>query len=215
MEGNMERVLIVAKTHMGPDKACVGALSLHTFKNVRLLLPGNNNHPADTPFDVGQVWQLDLRRSTHLTPPHVEDMIVYEQKPLGLQTNMRGKLLQHIEPWKGGLTQLFDGCLQSDGNSCFISRKGGIPSCSTGYWLTTIPLTLTSIHEKAYYAISSVVHKGQEYCRGTFHIRYVGYPDPIAEIPAGTLVRVSLARWWRREEYSEERCYLQISGWYR
>ena len=155
----MERVLIVAKTHMGPDKACVGALSLHTCKNVRLLLPGNNNHPADTHFDVGQVWQLDLRPSTRLTPPHVEDMIVYEQKPLGLQTNMRGKLLQHIEPWRGGLTQLFDGCLQSDGNSCFISRQGGIPSCSTGYWLTTIPLTLTSIHEKASYAISSYISR--------------------------------------------------------
>ena len=40
---------------------------------------------------------------------------------------------------------------------------------------------------------------------------------PIKVIPAGTLVRVSLARWWRPEDSEpnfEERCYLQLSGWY-
>ncbi len=210
----MDKVLIVAKTHMGPGKACVGGLNLDTGKSVRLLLPGNNNQPEDTPFEVGQIWQLDLRRSTRLIPPHVEDMNVHDQRLVGLQTNMRGKILQYIEPWRGGLTQLFDGLLQSDGSSCYIAYDTGIPQCSTGYWLTTIPLTLTYIREKAYYAISSVVHRGQEYYRGTFTIRYVGFAEPIPEIPARTLIRVSLARWWQREVYCEERCYLQISGWY-
>jgi hypothetical protein len=210
----MEKVLVVAKTHMGTEKACVGGLSLQTYKNVRLLLPGNNNHPANTHFEVGQIWNLDLRQAAHPTPPHVEDQIISQQTLVGLQMNMRAKILQHIEPWKGGLTQLFDGYLQSDGNSCYIARKAGIPACSTGYWLTTLPLTLTYIRERAYYTISSVVRKGDEFYRGTFNIRYVGFPDPTPEIPADTLVRVSLARWWRREAYSEERCYLQISGWY-
>ena len=155
----MEKVLVVAKTHMGQNRACIGGLSLRTFENVRLLLAGERNHPADTPFD---------------------------------------------------------GCLQSDGNSdkVFISRKGGIPTCSTGYWLTTLPLTRTSAFNKTYYTIQSVVHKGSDYYRATFVIAYVGFAEPLPEIPANTLIRVSMCRWFKREEYSEERCYLQISGWY-
>ncbi|MGH2506295.1 MAG: hypothetical protein ACRDHZ_02595, partial [Ktedonobacteraceae bacterium] len=68
----MEQVLVVAKTHMSQGKTCIGGLSLHTFENVRLKLPGDHNHPADTPFDVGQVWKLELRNVTHATPPHIE-----------------------------------------------------------------------------------------------------------------------------------------------
>jgi hypothetical protein len=47
-----------------------------------------------------------------------------------------------------------------------------------------------------------------------FSIPYVGFAEPLSEIPANTLIRVSMCRWWRREEYEEEKCYLQISGWY-
>ena len=34
------------------------------------------------------------------------------------------------------------------------------------------------------------------------------------QIPLNTLVRISLARWWVPAGMSEERCYLQLSGWY-
>lgn len=210
----MEKVLVVAKTHMGQGKVCVGGLSLRTLENVRLLLPGERSHAADTPFDVGQVWNLELRRVRNIRPPHVEDVIVNAQSQLGQQHNMRETLLQHIQPWHGGLTQLFDGCLQSDGDKVFISRKGGIPSCSTGYWLTTLPLTRIIAFNKTYYTIQSVVHRGRDYYRATFAIAYVGFAEPLSEIPANTLIRVSMCRWFKREEYSEERCYLQISGWY-
>ena len=45
---------------------------------------------------------------------------------------------------------------------------------------------------------------------------YVGFADPIERIPKGALVRVSLARWWRPDDAPdmEERCYLQLSGWF-
>ncbi|MFH1320564.1 MAG: hypothetical protein ABII90_07920 [Bacteroidota bacterium] len=45
------------------------------------------------------------------------------------------------------------------------------------------------------------------------NISYVGFQNPVDKIPAGTLVRISLARWWSPNE-DEERCYLQLSGWY-
>jgi hypothetical protein len=45
-------------------------------------------------------------------------------------------------------------------------------------------------------------------------ITYVGFEPAIELITHGSLVRVSLARWWRPDDDSEERCYLQLSGWY-
>jgi len=46
-------------------------------------------------------------------------------------------------------------------------------------------------------------------------VKYVGMNDPIALIPAGVLIRFSLARW---KEFppgvGEQRRYLQLSGWY-
>ena len=210
----MEHVLIVAKTHMGPGKVCIGGLNLHSYKNVRLRLPGDNPHPFNTPFEVGQLWTMDLRPIAHPKPPHVEDMIFTNHTCITSYPSIREGLLQHVQPWKGGLTQLFDGCLQGYRDKCFISRSGGIPPCSTGYWLTTIPLSRTVVRGKVYYHINSVVRQGQEFYRATFSIPYVGFASPLPEIPANTLLRVSLARWWRQEEYSEERCYLQLSGWY-
>jgi hypothetical protein len=43
---------------------------------------------------------------------------------------------------------------------------------------------------------------------------YVGFEEAAEIIPAGTLVRVSLARWWDTNGTTEERCSLQLSGWY-
>lgn len=47
-------------------------------------------------------------------------------------------------------------------------------------------------------------------------LTFVGFQEPIPEIPAGTLMRVSLAHWWRPAEMTEGelRCYVQISGWF-
>jgi hypothetical protein len=33
-------------------------------------------------------------------------------------------------------------------------------------------------------------------------------------LEANTLLRLSLARWWQQAPELEERCYLQLSGWY-
>ena len=43
---------------------------------------------------------------------------------------------------------------------------------------------------------------------------YVGFEEAVETIPAGTLVRVSLARWWDTNGTTEDRCSLQLSGWY-
>jgi len=44
---------------------------------------------------------------------------------------------------------------------------------------------------------------------------YVGFEPKVNLIPAGTLMKISLARWWKPEDSDmSERCYLQLSGWY-
>ena len=47
-------------------------------------------------------------------------------------------------------------------------------------------------------------------------LTFVGFQKPIETIPAGTLLRVSLAHWWRPESapHTELRCYVQLSGWF-
>ena len=46
-------------------------------------------------------------------------------------------------------------------------------------------------------------------------ITFVGFQNPVQLISAGTLLRISLARWWApNDDDVEERCYLQLSGWY-
>lgn len=45
-------------------------------------------------------------------------------------------------------------------------------------------------------------------------IKFVGYQNPIDIIPQGSVIRLSLANWWNTDNTTEDRCYLQLSGWY-
>jgi len=207
---SMERVLIVAKTHLGND-ACVGGLALDTNRNVRLLRPGGLHQPENTPFEVGQIWEVDFRPVSRVTPPHIEDVIVTEEQYIGQQPNLRDFLLERVQPWHGGPEKLFDGMLVLEGLSGYISRRKGIPTCSVGFWLPDSSLIMTLKNNKPSYQIMD--GNGSRFGR-SFAIKYVGFAPPKYRIPAGSLLRVSLARWWVQSEVNEERCYLQLSGWY-
>jgi hypothetical protein len=112
--------------------------------------------------------------------------------------------------WRGTPSELFDGKLQftlATISSAYISQARGLPSMSTGYWFPNQPLTrLTNDKGKVYYQ-----YKDTKY---NLKMSYVGFANPIPVITQGTLVRLSLARWWQPKDSPEERCYLQISGWY-
>jgi hypothetical protein len=103
----VEKVLIVAKTHMN-NAACVGGLTRDTNRSIRLLRLDCSNQPINTNFDVGQVWELDYYPS-----PHVEDIIVTRERYIGLQPNLQKILMQRIQPWQGGPEQLLMDCLSS------------------------------------------------------------------------------------------------------
>jgi hypothetical protein len=218
IEGNnlVERVLIVAKTHMEKDLACVSGLTRQSNRSIRLLTARGSHQPADTHFEVGQVWEIEFKRARRITPPHVEDVQVIREKYIGRQSDIRETLLGRVQPWQGEPERLYDGLL-SFGDNCaaYISRGNGqLPPCSTGYWLPAQSLKLTHIDDRTYYLIDYAFEQIGKPFAGTLRIRYIGFAEPIAEIAAQTLVRVSLARWWRLRPDDEERCYLQLSGWY-
>ncbi len=209
----MERVLIVSKTYMR-NGFCVSGLTRDTSKSIRLIPSGRFNQPSDTQFDVGQVWDIEFQKVENVEPPHIEDVTVVRQKYISQVTNMRETLEKLIQSWQGEPSTMFDGFLVFSNTSAYISKVRGIPKQSTGYWIPQKELTLTSQGNKHRYNIDyDVYFNGNVYSRA-LSIPYVGCATPIPIIPKETLLRVSLARWWKPDSANEERCYLQLSGWY-
>lgn len=207
------RVLIVAKTRMGGG-ACIGAIT-ETGKSVRLVPFNADPHDgANKEYNVGDIWKIaaELVPEVSLTPPHNENIVVHEKQHLH-STKDTKDLVSAIEllmpPRTGHPQELYEGLLQTTGGGRFyISKQGGIPPYSTTFWRTDQPLTLDTEKQKLQYRYPT----GNGGCTFTFG----GFQEPIESIPAGTLLRVSLAHWWRPEEAPdrEQRCYAQISGWF-
>lgn len=201
-------VLIVAKTHMR-NAACVGALELSTKKNLRLLINNGDNQPADTDFEVGQVWDIEYSVRTNLVAPHNEDVIVSKKKFLRTQNNLNSFLIDNATVWSGDTKKIFEGKVHfTMGKSGFVTSKAGVPSRSVGFWLPDQNLELTILEDGKHYFYFGEYNQVDAF-------PYVGYAKAIDQIKKGTLVRVSLARWWKPSAAIEEkRCYCQLSGWY-
>ncbi len=200
------RVLIVAKTHM-KSMACVGGLDTESSHAVRLMRADGSPLPGDTPCNVGQYWELRAKECPSPEPPHVEDIWVSRGRPAGEEHEMSHFLLGKVHPWVGSPDKLFEELVRPTytGHG-YINRIMGVPTCSTGYWVPDKPLTCRWCEGKCYYSYPRN--------EGVRLVPYVGYEPPAEMIKPGTLVRVSLARWMRNSSDLEERCYLQISGWY-
>jgi len=200
-------VIIISKTHMS-NAACVGGV-LANGRFVRLLNSDGYNQDSDTDIEVGEVYTISFSERTEKRPPHIEDILVHSMTYKFAFENI-GKMVEYLKEklkikiWKGSSDVLFDGNLQwTSGGSGYISENGGIPTCSVGFWIPDKDLTRKDFNDKVRYS----------YPLRWRNISYVGFQNPVDLIPAGTLVRVSLARWWSPNE-DEERCYLQLSGWY-
>jgi len=200
-------VIIVSKTHMS-SAACVGGV-LANGRFVRLLDSNGFNQDSDTEFEVGDVYTITFSERNDKRPPHLEDILLNtmvhkfsfsttEKMVDYLKDNLKVKI------WRGSTEILFDGKLQwTSGGSGYISESGEIPENSVGFWIPDKDLNRKDYNEKVRYS----------YPIRWRNISFVGFQNPVDKIPAGTLVRVSLARWWSPNE-DEDRCYLQLSGWY-
>lgn len=200
-------VLIVGRTKMSGSSRCIGGLAADGT-SLRLLQSNGHNWDTTAPFQVGEIWDIAYTAVQAPTPPHIEDVLVSSATPLGTQPTLRDHLLSRIQPWQGAITRIFDGCVRYTGNNNgYVSSSAGVPGQSTGYWIPDSDLTLRGDGR----------HYDYPGWLGQRGLSYVGEPQPPAVLPAGTLLRVSLARWWKPDDAGadfEERCYVQLSGWF-
>ena len=201
-------VIIVSKTHMSNASCVGGVLANGTF--VRLLNENGYNQDIDTPLNIGDVWTIEFVERENKRAPHIEDILVsnmtfkFSFKTIDKMVDYLKEKL-NIKIWKGSTDILFDKKIQwTNSGSGYISETGEIPDNSVGFWIPDRDLIRKDYKDKVRYS----------YPIRWRSITFVGFQEPVNIIPAGTLVRVSLARWWSPNDDDEERCYLQLSGWY-
>lgn len=203
-------VIIVAKTHMS-TAACVGGV-LANGKFVRLLDENGYNQDGDTEIKVGDVYTIEFQERKNTNPPHIEDILVSNMEykfTITSEEKMVKYLIEklNINIWKGSPDVLFDGkLLWTKSGSGYISVDGEIPEHSVGFWISDRDLSKSISYNKVRYNYPNI--------NGWRSLPYKGFENDIDIIPSGTLIRVSLARWWDRKGETEDRCSLQLSGWY-
>lgn len=195
-------VLIVAKTKWG-QYFCIGAIEVTTKRFLRLMDIGGGYQPINTPFKIGQIWDINYNTMPG-RPPHTEDVIVRTKIFNGEVDNLKEYILLNFPTWKGDPNKLFESKLSWKNGSGFLNNPADLPLNSVGFWICDKDLILVGEYY-FYYTTFSLINK---------KIKYKGEQLPIAIIPSGTLIRVSLAKWFKINVATEERCYLQLSGWY-
>ena len=207
------KMLIVGKTRMYSG-FCIGAI---TEKGHSLRLD------SDSEYEVGQIWDIEYTSMTQRKPPHTEDVIVNSKRYIKeFSVKDQIKVIESCMPPTIGHPQnLYEGLLQIDGQggrrALYIAEQNGVPSYSTTFWRPDEPLTCLA--EEELYGKRYKEDRVRRFYRypaenGGCTLAFVGFQDPLETIPAGTLVRVSLAGWWSKKSNVEERCYAQLSGWY-
>lgn len=204
---SQERVVIVGKTRMGGG-VCVGGMVEKTGMPVRLLPVGKFCHGTTTPFQVGEVWEMQLMRRMGLTPPHSEDHDEWNAHRVSSVADLGAWIRGKCKPMIGPPSVLFGGRLRfTNKGRGFLRPDPPVPDWSTAFW--EIPFAL--VHYKEGQADRYRAEEGT-----TFDVKHVGHQSPVATLPRGSLVRVSLTRWKTMANAPErgEECWLQLSGWF-
>jgi ATP-dependent DNA helicase RecQ len=202
------RILIVAKTRRGAG-ACVGGIT-EAGHSVRLIASdAASNERAGLEYEVGEVWEIGSAPDPDIVPPHVENIIVLRARRLRRSQKVAETIHRFMPPLVGGPEKLFDGLTQAtSGGGLYIAERTGLPHRSTMFWAPDQALRLDFEGKRLRYRYPT--------SDGGRTLTFVGFQEPVPEIPAGTLLRVSLAHWWRPKERPAEelRCFVQLSGWF-
>lgn len=202
----MAIILIVSKTQMR-NGVCVGGIDESTCEFIRLHNARGGNLSFDAPYEIGDRWEVDVIRAWNVRQaPHVEDKQstpIRRINHVGISGiidfvnshNLGSRLV------RGGIHNVFEGCVNFQGSKNFVNRNN-IPSFSTQFWIADRDLDYSSLYNKHFYVYNGI------------RLKFVGYQDIIDKIPAGSIIRLSLANWWNGDGSGEDRCYLQLSGWY-
>lgn len=204
----MATVIIVSRTQMA-NGVCVGAVIESTGELIRVHNERGGNLTSDAPYKVGDRWDMDVENAWNARPiPHVEDKqttpirkidnIGIEGVKRFIRNNSFGRKLT-----VGALSDTFEGKLHLEGTNNYINRNG-IPGFSTQFWISDKDL----VHVVNTYGNKTTHY----YMYGNIRLKFVGFQEHVSRIQAGTIIRLSLANWW--DGQGEDRCYLQLSGWY-
>jgi hypothetical protein len=200
------KVVILARTKMSGLKICFGGMS-ETGQSLRLMNDRCDYYSNSCPYQVGEIWDMTVKPCERVEAPHLEDTSVLDAKLIGAEADLRAFILERANPWGGGIDSIFDGKIHfTNKGSGYISYSGGLPSASTGFWIPDKDLQFSNDPRPAYSP-----HDDWRY------LSYVGTASPEPTIRKDTLVRVSLAKWWKPPDADsalELRCYAQLSGWY-
>ena len=204
----MTKVLVVCKTRMQTG-LCLGGVVERSYNRIRLLTPDGNNQPEDTKFEVGDIWKCQLVHRPPLRKPHTEDMLILRQDFIQRVPDMREFLMQRIQPKPAHQSALFDGLLRTTSQgSAYVSERTGLPDHAHEFWMPLHGLIMKKERKSHYYYLQDPDS------RELFRLKYVGLDEPREWLPAGTLLHLSLARWWQPSGDIEKRCYLQLSGFF-
>ncbi len=202
------KVVIVAKTRMGGG-ACIGAITF-TGQSIRLIAAdAETNDHFNQEYEIGDVWDVEYVADPAIEPPHVENIIVRKKTKLPSIDNVVEFIEKQMPPVCGSVELLYDGVVKATkAGAQYIAARTGIPPYSTMFWRPDKPLKLCDDAKRIRYQYPTI--------DGGRTITFVGFQEPLLEIPADTLLRISLAHWWRPIEKpdGELRCYVQLSGWY-
>jgi len=208
------KVVIVGKTKMHGG-VCIGAIAIDSLESMRLIPPGQACNPTSTPFAIGDLWDVDIKKRRKSNPPHVEDHDFFKRKKVGSLPELEVWLRTHIKTWTGLPADLFDGAIKFRGSStAFVAESGPAPNQSTGFWvlprmLEYCPFVDNQGKVHAKYALAG---------SAPIVLPYVGFAPPAKFINSGKLVRLSLSRPWKNapENIKEERerHSVQLSGWF-
>lgn len=202
------QVLIVAKSQL-KSGFCVEGIA-QNGRSLRWDIANSPDQEDSVPsYEIGDVWRIhDYYVPNEIVAPHTEDIVVLQKERLRKSDKLVEAIEKLMPPVQGGIEQLYAGAVRVVENGILYIGRDQIPEQSTLFWRPDRPLTLRGSTTKFRYVYASD--------QGEFHLTYKGLKPAAAILPANTLVRVSLARWWKPEDTinREERCHLQVSGWF-
>lgn len=213
----MARVIIVSRTRMAADCVCVGGVDIDNHRSLRLLdARGHHETANDCPYQIWDIWNIDYYL-THKRPnPHTEDANVTRREKIEkvdapkMTVNRFATFLDNsnIPFFRGSLFSVFDGKLKlTDMDKMYIS-KDDVPTYSTCFWINDKRLLgYNNDRGRWQYRYTDMSN------RYGYTISYVGSAEPLDTIEPGSIIRLSLAHWWKPDDSDDdERCYLQLSG---
>ena len=192
---------------------CVGGITFDG-RLVRLLDNNGHNQSNGCPYKINEVYEVAFIEKQNPIPPHIEDILVQSSKYVEqLKDDIRMINVitkRNINICKGRIGDLFDKCLKFTNNGSGYINSLKIPQNSVSFWIADKDLIKNiDSNGKIRYQYQT------DFFSSDIQIKYVGFQPAEDIISKGTLLRVSLARWWAPDDEVENRCYLQLSGWYK